>query len=190
MDWEYERPNIVITWENIDELENTFKFPHLFPGLKDGNYYIISSSRSKYTYGVCSAKEFFSALREVMKDVQFKSSKDREVINHWRWYPRLGHYANEENPRSEGGSIVHFYTSRDLDKNGNPKEDFTRLSEMNQNTKDCFASLKANEIKTFSRGGSPFKKLGIGIMDDLWWCDGNGDISFSSRDSNRIILKI
>jgi hypothetical protein len=186
-------PNVIITLEDFDELEESYSSV-LFPGLAKESYYEISSYNPKYTYGYCSTQNFFKALKKVIQKNNYKSNKEREYLNHWRWFPRKIWYAKDDKVHAEGGHIVHYYTSRDLVKCEDFRGDFTLLSEMNQNTQYQWNKLNSEIIKSpFSRGGNPLKKMGLGKnnIEDLWWCDNdNQSVGFSKMDLKKLILEI
>ena len=188
-----EGPNVIITLEDFDELEKAYSSV-LFPGLLEGGYYKISSYNPSYTYGYCSTEKFFKALKKMLQKGNYKGGKEREYLNHWRWFPRRIRYANDDKVQPEGGTIVHYYTSKDLEKCEDFKGDFTKLSEMNENTIDQWEKLNSMIIKPpFSRGGDPLKKMGLGrnIIENLWWCDNeNQSVQFSKIDLKKIILEI
>lgn len=194
MSWEYEGDNLIITEKNIDELEKAYS-SILVPGFHPDDYYIISSWNPDYPYGVCKASGFFNVIRALMKENSFgKYDKpgEKETLNHWRWYPSGSWHVNDEERRPQGGSLKHWYTSRDIDEKTGKLEDWSKLSDMNQNTQDSWNKLNSRIIKPpFYRGGDLFEKLGIGIkITDLWWCSNPGHINFSARTKEKIILEI
>jgi len=193
MSWESERPNLILTLENIDELERIYKEANkIFPGCHPDHYYVIKSHDPNYVYGLCKAKTIFQALKRLMKKQSFSSDKEREYVNHWRWFPRNMNYANDENSHPEGGYIIHYYNSRYPNDPELDQREFTRLKEMNENTRKTWAEMNSNTIKPpFYKGGDPFKKLGIGLQfDDLWWCESNRNVGFTKYTKKELILVI
>ena len=94
MSWESERPNMILTLENIDELERIYtSSSKIFPGCHPDHYYVIKSHDPNYVYGICTAKNIFKALKKLMKKQAFTGGKNKEYVNHWRWFPRNMHYA-------------------------------------------------------------------------------------------------
>lgn len=188
-----EGPNIIITLENFDQIEKSYS-EILFPGLIKGGYYEISSHTPNCTYGYCSTEKFFKALKKIIFDENYENDKDREYLNHWRWFPRNTWYGRDSKLHEEGGHIVHYYTSRNLGSGKDFKKDFTRLSEMNDNTIAQWNRLNSQIIQIpLFRGGNPLKKLGLGIdnIRDLWWCDSeNQMIGFHLMDLEKLILEI
>jgi len=194
MSWESERPNMILTLENIDELERIYtSSSQIFPGCHQDHYYVIKSHDPNYVYGICTAKNIFKALKKFMKKQAFKGGKDKEYVNHWRWFPRNMNYAGDgEKSHPEGGYIMHYYNSREPNDDDVSQREFTRLEEMNQNTKDEWNQMNSNVIKPpFYRGGDPLTKLGLGIgLDNLWWCESNRSIAFTKYTKEEIILEI
>jgi len=193
MSWESERPNIILTLENIDEIEEIYNSASkLLEGISFRDYYVIKSHDPDWVYGISRAKNIFKALKRIMADQNYSDGKDREYINHWRWIPRLSHYANEEKPRSEGGYLTHYYNSRYPNDEEIEHREFSKLSEMNQHTIDHWNEMNSKLINPpFYRGGDPYRKLGIGMkVQDLWWCESNRSIGFSKRTKKDLILEI
>ena len=189
MSWEYEDKFFLITEGNIDELEKLHNEGNLLSGVLNDDYYVITSSSAKYTEGITSGKRIFEAIREMIKKTKFSSDKyGKEYLNHWRWFPRNMHYANEKNLRPEGGTLVHMYTYREPDHEDPEYRDFTRLSEYREDIQKR-ETMKGKLLNGFSRNGDPMKALGIG-MGEISWTHGNGHITFSHRKKGKTILTI
>jgi hypothetical protein len=182
MSWEYEDKNIILTLENLDKIEEAYS-SRLFNGIELNSYYVIKSWNPDYFYGISNSVGIFTALRRIMKRCYFggTGSNDTEYLNHWRWYPG-----------SSGGTLKHWYTSRDLVDGPESKKEFTRLKEMNQETQDFWNKMNSLTIDPpFYKGGDPLKKLGLGIkITDLWWCSNNTHVYFRKRDKKELILEI
>ncbi|MCF7815356.1 MAG: hypothetical protein K9N40_12850 [Candidatus Cloacimonetes bacterium] len=188
MSWEFEDKFYLITEDNIDEMEEAHNKGNILSGVLIEDLYVIKSSSSGYVEGMTSGKRIFEAIRSMMIKTRFSSSDDREIINHWRWFPRNSHYAGDKNTRAEGGTLVHMYTSRDTGLGHQPKNDFTRLSELHEDTQKR-ETMEGKILNGFFRNGNPMKAMGIGAGEILW-TKGNGHISFSHRKQGKTILTI
>jgi hypothetical protein len=113
-------PNIILTMENIDiisEIYSSKKDNLIFDGISKNRIFLIQSCGGgwDHVYGICSSDNFFKVLKSFLHKEFYKNDKNREFLNHWRWYPRNISYGNKPGKiYPEGGRLIHYYTSRDL----------------------------------------------------------------------------